>query len=264
MELDTENPIPLYYQLKTIIEKRINSGELNPGDKISSENQLCEQYEVSRTTARQAITELVNSGKVVRTQGRGTFVAHQNPDHLIYRHIGFSADMKKQGFKPGSKLLDYRVIKPGLDIARMLQIKPSEAVIYLERLRYINGQIMGFEKTYLPFTLFNSLSKKDIEKGSLYKVLIDRFNTIPTRALMDFKAIRCDLEIHSLLEIQPDTPIFHMSILSYDQNDQLFEHALTYYRGDLYSFHAEITKNKQEDGILFKNSKSKNGKNKGE
>ena len=74
MVLDVQNPIPLYYQLKGIIEEQISSGELKPGDKIPSENSLCEKYQVSRTTTRQAITELVNIGKVVRTQGRGTFV----------------------------------------------------------------------------------------------------------------------------------------------------------------------------------------------
>ena len=73
MVLDAQNPIPLYFQLKNIIENQIISGELKPGDKIPSENTLCEQYQVSRTTARQAITELVNSGKSCSHPGKRQF-----------------------------------------------------------------------------------------------------------------------------------------------------------------------------------------------
>lgn len=250
MVLDTENPIPLYFQLKTIIESRINSGEFKPGDKIPSENQLCVDYEVSRTTARQAITDLVNNGKLVRTQGRGTYVADRPSDRLLYRLTGFSSDMKKQGFNPSSKVLEFRVIIPTIEIAKILQINPSEAVIFIKRLRFIDGQLMGMEISNLPFKYFTTLSKEEIEKGSLYEVLIRDFDTMPTRAVMEFESIRCDEELCNLLESPPEIPILHISDMTYDQNDRLFEYTHTYYRGDYYSFHVEINKH-QNENVLF-------------
>jgi GntR family transcriptional regulator len=250
MVLDAENPIPLYFQLKTIVESRISSGEFSPGDRIPSENQLCEEYGVSRTTARQAITELVNIGKLVRTQGRGTFVAHQPSSRLLYRLTGFSADMKKQGFNPSSKVLEFKVIIPTTDIAKILQVNPSEAVIYLKRLRYIDSQVMGLERTYLPFKRFPTLVRQDIEKGSLYETLIKKFETIPTRTLINFEAINCNEELCGLLETSPEIPILFISDLTYDQNDRLFEFSHTFYRGDFYSFHVEINKH-QNDNVLF-------------
>jgi GntR family transcriptional regulator len=250
MVLDADNPIPLYFQLKTILESRISAGEFNPGEKIPSENQLCMDYGVSRTTARQAIAELVNSGKLVRTQGRGTFVAHQLSDRLMYRLTGFSSDMKKQGFSPSSKVLDFRVIIPPLDIAKIMQINPTDAVVYLKRLRYINGQVMGIEKTHLPFMRFSTLTKEDIESSSLYEILINKFDTVPTRTMINFEAIRCIEKLCVLLEITPDIPLLFMSDLTFDQNDRLFEYSRTYYRGDYYSFHVEINKHLNEN-VLF-------------
>jgi GntR family transcriptional regulator len=256
MVLDADNPIPLYFQLKTIIESRIAAGEFNPGDKIPSENQLCEDYGVSRTTARQAIAELVSSGKLVRTQGRGTFVAHQHSDRLLFRLTGFSSDMKKQGFSPSSKVLEFRVIIPTTDIAKILQLNPTDAVIYIKRLRYIDGNLMGYEKTHLPFMRFSTLTKEDIENSSLYEILINQFDTVPTRTLINFEAIRCNEKMCKILETTPDIPILSMSDVTFDQNDRLFEYSRTFYRGDHYSFHVEINKHLNENVLFVQKSKS--------
>ena len=69
------SPIPIYHQLKEILLKKIRTGEWEPGALIPSERELCETYGISRMTARQAITDLVNEGVCFREQGRGTFVS---------------------------------------------------------------------------------------------------------------------------------------------------------------------------------------------
>ena len=73
-EIDHTTPIPLYYQLKTLIQKQIETGELRPGDQIPTEHELCRRYHISRTPVRQALLELTRQGLLTRTVGRGTFV----------------------------------------------------------------------------------------------------------------------------------------------------------------------------------------------
>jgi GntR family transcriptional regulator of arabinose operon len=70
---------PKYQQLRDYIIEIITSGKVNSGDKIHSENELAESFDVSRNTVRQAIGELVNEGWLYRVQGKGTFVNRQ-PD----------------------------------------------------------------------------------------------------------------------------------------------------------------------------------------
>ncbi|BCL81712.1 GntR family transcriptional regulator [Ktedonobacteria bacterium brp13] len=70
-----KGPLPRYYQLKEIMSEKISTGEWKPGGLIPSERELGEQYGISRMTARQAITELVNEGLLFREQGKGTFVS---------------------------------------------------------------------------------------------------------------------------------------------------------------------------------------------
>jgi GntR family transcriptional regulator len=262
MVLDAQNPIPLYFQLKNIIEEQISSGELKAGDKILSENSLCVKYQVSRTTARQAITELVNTGKVVRTQGRGTFVAHNPVNRQPYRLTGFSADMKKQGLVPSSKTLELKVIMPTADVAKMLRIGPTEAVLLINRLRYIDGHVMGVEYTHMPFNRFSTLIDEDLENNSLYETLIKKYDTIPTRVAITFEAVQCDEKISELLHTTKGSPLLHISDITFDQNDRLIEYSWTYYRGDLYTFHVEINKHQNENLLFvrkgFENSQPKN------
>jgi GntR family transcriptional regulator len=261
MVLDAQNPIPLYFQLKNIIENQISSGELKPGDKIPSENKLCEQYQVSRTTARQAITDLVNSGKIVRTQGRGSFVAQYPISKPPYRLTGFSADMKKQGFHPSSKILELRVMMPTPDIARLMRISPSEAIIFLKRLRYIDGHVMGIEYTHMPFNRFSGLLEENLEDNSLYETLINKFNTVPTRVAITFEAVLCDEDLCELLHANRETPSLHISDITFDQNDRLIEYSTTFYRGDRYTFQVEINKHQNENLLFVSKGFENNGSN---
>ena len=66
--------VPLYIQLEQIITSKILRGEFSPGDKIPTEKELCEIYKVSIITVRQAISNLVKDGFIVKKQGKGTFI----------------------------------------------------------------------------------------------------------------------------------------------------------------------------------------------
>lgn len=64
-----------YEMVKTYLLSYIQSRALVKGDRIPSENELAEQFQVSRLTARQAITDLVNGNVLYRQRGSGTFVS---------------------------------------------------------------------------------------------------------------------------------------------------------------------------------------------
>ena len=73
--LNKETPVPLYFQLKTLILDRIKDGTYRPGDLIPTENELSSMFNISRTTVRQAVTELVRDGYLYRIKSKGTFVS---------------------------------------------------------------------------------------------------------------------------------------------------------------------------------------------
>ena len=73
-KLDKSVPIPLYFQLKELVLDEIKKGNYKEGDMIPTENEISEEFQISRTTVRQAITELVQEGWLYRVKSKGTFV----------------------------------------------------------------------------------------------------------------------------------------------------------------------------------------------
>src|SRR5699024_7880819 len=92
--------IPLYHQLKEILKEKIESGEWQTGDKIPSENELRQQYDVSRNTAIKALDDLMKDGLLKRVQGRGTFVSRPKFEQPLSGFYSFSRVMKSKGMNP--------------------------------------------------------------------------------------------------------------------------------------------------------------------
>lgn len=71
--LDRNSPIPLYYQLKEEIKQLIEDGIIKPGEKLLSETEMVQKYDIGRLTIREALSQLVNEGYLAKQHGRGTF-----------------------------------------------------------------------------------------------------------------------------------------------------------------------------------------------
>ena len=96
---------PRYQQLKDLIIERISSGELQPTDRVPSENELVESMQVSRMTANRALRELDSEGYVERVAGRGTFVSDfRSQSHLLeVRNIADEIRLtRSRTFQPGN------------------------------------------------------------------------------------------------------------------------------------------------------------------
>lgn len=73
--IDLDGPEPMYRQIARVIGERITSGTYEPNRPVPSESEICEEFKVSRRTARSAYALLVEQGLVVRVPGKGTYAA---------------------------------------------------------------------------------------------------------------------------------------------------------------------------------------------
>ncbi len=74
MYLDKQHPMPVYLQLKEMLQSQIEQGVYRSHQKLPSERDLCQHYNLSRMTARRALKELINEGLAYTRVGKGTFV----------------------------------------------------------------------------------------------------------------------------------------------------------------------------------------------
>ena len=81
--IDRNSPVPLYYQLKVHLKRRMETGEWRSGDRLPTEMELCDAFQISRAPVRQALTELVREGMIYRRAGHRSFVAKAVAKRLI-------------------------------------------------------------------------------------------------------------------------------------------------------------------------------------
>ena len=75
MAQNTLSDAPAYKRIQYLLQRRIEAGELQPGDAVPSERELARIHEVSLMTARHALAEMEREGLVDRRRGAGTFVS---------------------------------------------------------------------------------------------------------------------------------------------------------------------------------------------
>lgn len=98
--------VPLYSQLKESIKTAIQNGVLKPGDKLPTEHEICNHFNLSRTVTRQAFYELMSEGYIIRYKSRGTFVNQQSKQNVFFKEImSFNDEMKMYGFEPKTELI---------------------------------------------------------------------------------------------------------------------------------------------------------------
>ncbi len=238
--LDKRSHLPLHQQLKAAIEERILSGEWLPGAQVPSERELCEQYEISRITVRQALAALVMEGRLIRAQGRGTFVASPRIEQQLTQLTGFTQDMKARGKRPSARVLEAGSIVALPMVARALRIKVGESVIMLKRLRLADGEPMAIETAYLPESCCHGLLKEKLAARSLYDILRKKYRLSPVRAVQQMEAIACPAAEAKLLGTRRGAPVLHIHRTTYDREGRPFELVESFYRGDRYTFHAEL------------------------
>lgn len=147
MQLNPNSQTPLYRQVADDLNKTLNEGAYRPGDKIPSEDQLCQMYRVSRVTLRAAVKLLVEDGKLKKMHGKGTFVSA--PVFMETKAGGsFTKFCRQIGAVPRTDLLSSEKIPSSPLVARHLGVEAGLPVCRISRARYINDTAAIFEVDY--------------------------------------------------------------------------------------------------------------------
>src|SRR6201988_1849772 len=142
--------LPLSAQAESVIIGRISNGSMPPGTRLPSEDDLVQEYAVSRTTIRAAIQSLVQRGLVEIRRGKGTFVTQPKITQELTELTGFVEDMQALGRRPTARLLDKRIVAADEAVARQLALPVGTDVVQILRVRLADGVPLSFDETYLP------------------------------------------------------------------------------------------------------------------
>jgi GntR family transcriptional regulator len=232
---------PLYQQIKALITQSLQSGEWKPGELIPSEVELANRFKVSQGTVRKAIDELAAENLVVRRQGKGTFVATHHEARAQYRFLRLMPDAGDP-HSPDNKILEVKRLRAPAEVARLLDIKSGDSVIFIRRVQSFDGAPTIVEELWLPGTLFKGLTAERLVeyKGPMYGLFETEFGTRMIRATEKIRAVSADEGIAELLKIKQNTPLLSVERVSYTYGDKPVEVRRGLYLTDRHHYQNEL------------------------
>lgn len=87
----------LHERIRSEFEARILAGELAPGDRLPTEQELMEHYRCSRMTVNKALSALVSAGLIDRRKRAGTFVARPKVHSMVLDVPDLPAQIRERG-----------------------------------------------------------------------------------------------------------------------------------------------------------------------
>lgn len=166
------------------------TGEYVAGRRLPSQVELAARYGVTVMTLRQALAELGSEGLVETAQGRGTFVAARPFEYRLNHLSSFAQDMRAQG-----KFVTTRVLYSGIvaeaepELCAHLALPSGERPYQLDRVRFVDGVPVVFQRSYLPASIGRRLHPNSLETESLYDVLRTQQQLGVVRAVETVKAV---------------------------------------------------------------------------
>ena len=226
--------VPRYYTIEQSLRSRIVL--LEPHAPLPSDAQLCDEFGVSRMTARGAVQRLVHDGLVYRVPGRGTFVAAASANRTASHILSFSDEVRRQGATPSSKLVERTRRTASPDESRRLE---TDEVFVLRRVRVSDGEPIALETAVFPAARVAGLLEGDVESVSVFATLVNA-GLVPKSGRATIAAETARAEDARLLGVKPGAPLLVERRLILDEQGAPLELTESRYVGSRYGLDVDF------------------------
>lgn len=248
VRLDRSTRLPLYQQIFVILRNRIETGSLAPGERVSGETELCEEFGVSRITARRALNELAEQGFVVRERGRGTrVVPHPRPQALTASFDGLLENVGRIGRATSVEVRDFGYVPARAEVAEALELEAGETVQRAVRVRRLNEDPMSYLVTYVPEHVGRRIEGADMSDTPLL-ILLEQAGVAVASARQRISASLADAEVAAALDVPAGAPLLDVRRIVYDDSDRPVELIRVLYRPEFYHFDMSMRRVEVERG----------------
>jgi GntR family transcriptional regulator len=224
--------VPLYSQISAVLRHKIGEGEWRIGDRIPPEDKLCQLFDVSRSTVRQALSELVQDGLLIREPGRGTFVGNSGREVADVKMTCLLEDLIALGIPAHPLVSNIRTIEANPKVAAALELPPGEKVFSFLFVLNVEQRIFSAKRVFLPNWLGEQLTHDDLLKKKFLNVVSEKCGVQIIEADQIIEAVMADVEIAKQLEVAVGAPLLSVTQTSYTRKRVPIEHSITLYRGD--------------------------------
>lgn len=229
----------LYGKITNAIRHQIDSGKYLTGDKLPSERRLCEEFDVSRITIRQALNQLEDMNIIDRKQGRGTYILPFEYGKLPEIFSQFTEEIEAAGEQPVTKMLDIERINADVYLNKKMGLDVDTPVYKLSRLRMADERPLLLEYSFIPYTIAPDLDRFNLKKVSLYQILEADYAVKIDQAFETLNPISLNKKDASFLEKDEGAIAMNLERFAY-ANEQVIEFTSSFVADDKYKYTVDL------------------------
>ena len=237
--IDRDDHQKLYSQLYDILKRKIESGEWSVGSQIPTEEDLCKMFNVSRATVRTAILELVRQGYLKRQQGKGTFIFRNVISEGLSMLTSFRESLFEESLHFSTSILARTVMMPVDDLDSKLDIPEDKHIIYIKRVRLIDGEPIMLQESYVPYHICPLLLEDDIEQTSLLDLFEKKYGIRITKIKNDIDIAYLNIDESRVLGLPENSAALLLTQYFYS-GDTIFMYTRSVKRPDRFQISIEL------------------------
>ncbi|MCC5423127.1 trehalose operon repressor [Clostridium botulinum] len=225
-----------YLTIYNEISNKIENNKIQSGEKLSSENEMMKEYNVSRDTIRKALNLLESNGYIQKVKGKGSFVLDINKfDFPVSGLTSFKELSTRMGVESNTLVKELKLIKPDNFLMKQLNLSKNDDVWKVIRVREIDNKKIildkdFFNKKYVP------LLTKDICENSIYEYLENELGLKISFAKKEITVQQATQEDKSYLDFQNYNMIVVVKNYIYLDDMSLFQYTESRHRPDRFKF----------------------------
>jgi GntR family transcriptional regulator len=244
--------IPLYARIESLLRSKILSGQYEPGEKLKTKEELVKQFGVSKITVSNALSHLQMEGLITSNRGKGTFVAEKIPVMKQFIVTSSIPDILFDAARYEVKVLDIQSVRVGetrvaKDVRAFFKLSNEDEIQWLRRVRLLKGVPIWFLENFLPLGIVQYLSKEELSKKPLLKILKEKIDLTIGRGEMYLEAVPAESDIAELLHCQTFDPLIHIQVYYWLPSGEPFETANAYLRADYFKYKVDLDPKGFED-----------------
>lgn len=237
LEIQRDSHQAVYLQLA---EKLLDLARTAPaGARFPTEEELIEQYSLSRTTVRRAVQMVVDEGLVIRQQGKGTFVTGSRPVQSATKLVPFIESFTTAGLSPIVHLRAFTWIQDEERIPAEIR-GLSTSFLMVRRLYESEATPMAVAEIYLPREIGAQVSLLDLEQHPVYQVLQQRLGKSLREAKLRVTMRQPPEHIAEMLGVDEFIYVPRLVRLTEDSSGEFIEATVTHIHPDAFELSAEV------------------------
>jgi GntR family transcriptional regulator len=239
--MELESGRPRHEQISDWLREQIEQGTYEVDEKLPSEKQLGDRFDVSRVTVRRALQTLESEDYIYRRQGLGSFVKERRAAQGLVRLTDFAQDMAQAGLDASSRVEHHAPGTPPPAVAVHLDTD-DQTVMRLDRLRLGDGEPVAFDRTWLPMFYAQLLEDHDLEEETIYQILETEYDIPILRGHYRITAANAAAPMADLLGVEAGEALLLIERLSLTEGDKRVYFQRRYYRSDRVAYELELAR----------------------